>query len=384
MLPLSYILNGLTTRYKTTISLVLTISVLVFMVTALQMFSNSIQEVIVSSISPNSMIVTSQNATNEMSSVISDDQLDIAKQYLSANQIAFNENFVIIKYFKHKNITGGGNITIRGQSPTVFEYFTKLKIVEGRLPVLSENEVIVGKKVAERFQNMEVGDVLEFGNQNFVSIVGIFESENNSHESEIWGGIEPVRLAFGRNAVVSTLRFDNKGEHIHNAQLSQILTEQGLKLDLVKEQDFINKQAQILKIFIRIIGVVLCTFISVTALIVSHSIFTGYVVNRCKEIEIYRKIGFTNTAIISTFIIESIILGALGGIAGVILSFILPFFSISVFNISSYSQLVVGFSINAQIVLISILIGMLVGLISGLVPSIKISRNYNNYLTDYV
>ena len=52
-------------------------------------------------------------------------------------------------------------------------------------------EVIVGKKIADRVQGMEVGSIIPIQRKNW-KVVGLFTADGSSFESEIWGDYDAM------------------------------------------------------------------------------------------------------------------------------------------------------------------------------------------------
>jgi ABC-type antimicrobial peptide transport system permease subunit len=96
--------------------------------------------------------------------------------------------------------------------------------------------------------------------------------------------------------------------------------------------------------------------------------------SRTAEIGTLRALGFPRRSILASFVIESTLVGIVGGIAGILPAFALQFVSFSTTNWSSFSEVAWRFSINGWIVAASILFSALMGFIGGLLPAIRAAR----------
>ena len=83
------------------------------------------------------------------------------------------------------------NITFRWVTPNAFKVRNGIKIVEGRMFTPGLFEVIVGKKIADRVQGMEVGSIIPIQRKNW-KVVGLFTADGSSFESEIWGDYDAM------------------------------------------------------------------------------------------------------------------------------------------------------------------------------------------------
>ena len=85
----------------------------------------------------------------------------------------------------------------RGVQPAAFAIRDELKIVAGRRFERGVREVIVGKKATQEFAGLAVGSKIDFRDSDW-TVVGIFETGGDVHESEIWADAEATMSAFRR------------------------------------------------------------------------------------------------------------------------------------------------------------------------------------------
>ena len=96
------------------------------------------------------------------------------------------------------------NITFRGVTPMAFNVRNNIKIVEGRIFTPGLFEVIVGKKIADRVQGLDIGSTISIQRKNW-KVVGLFTADGSSFESEIWGDYDAMAPAIGRNGGCESL-----------------------------------------------------------------------------------------------------------------------------------------------------------------------------------
>ena len=72
-------------------------------------------------------------------------------------------------------------------------------------------EVIVGKGAYDQYAGVEIGDQIKV-RDGFVTVVGIFSTEGDVHESEIWGDLPITQNIFRREGSVSSaiVRLESK------------------------------------------------------------------------------------------------------------------------------------------------------------------------------
>ena len=94
-------------------------------------------------------------------------------------------------------------VIVRGVSPPLFAMRPQIKIVDGRMFSLRDDEVIVGRRAQAKFADTKVGDSIRYEDETF-EIVGTFES-GDWYESGFICDADVLLRATGRRAVHSIL-----------------------------------------------------------------------------------------------------------------------------------------------------------------------------------
>jgi ABC-type antimicrobial peptide transport system permease subunit len=97
---------------------------------------------------------------------------------------------------------------------------------------------------------------------------------------------------------------------------------------------------------------------------------------RTGEIGTLRALGFRRTSILMAFLMESLILGFIGGCAGLFLASFMQLISISTMNFQTFSELAFSFTLTFDIIYKAILFSLIMGFIGGVLPAIRASRMY--------
>ena len=90
----------------------------------------------------------------------------------------------------------------RGVQRAAFAIRDEARLIEGRRFAPGVREVIVGRKAAKQFEGLAVGSRIAFRDSDW-TVVGIFESDGDVHESEIWADAEVAMSAFRRTGYQS-------------------------------------------------------------------------------------------------------------------------------------------------------------------------------------
>ena len=213
----------------------------------------------------------------------------------------------------------------------VIEQSMKLTLEEGRMLFKNDRyKIIIGNDLASKklfSRKLRLGDKLNIGSQDF-EIVGILErSASPMGNDMILMNDKPMReaLDLGDEVDIIAAQVFNVDE-IENVA---IRVEKDLRkhrdVELGKEDFSVQTPAQALETLNDILNyvtwfLVLIAMISlvVGAVGISNTMFTA-VLERRKEIGIMKSIGAKNSNILLLFLIESGVLGLVGGIIGIIL-----------------------------------------------------------------
>jgi len=113
---------------------------------------------------------------------------------------------------------------------------------------------------------------------------------------------------------------------------------------------------------------------SVGAMIGAMITMYAEVANRTGEIGTLRALGFRRTRILATFLLEAVLLGVVGCVAGLMLASLMQFIHISTLNWQSFSELAFSFTLTPRIIVTSMLFALLMGVIGGFLPAVRAAR----------
>jgi ABC-type antimicrobial peptide transport system permease subunit len=98
------------------------------------------------------------------------------------------------------------------------------------------------------------------------------------------------------------------------------------------------------------------------------------VANRTAEIGTLRALGFRRKSIMIVFLLESLLLGLVGGLAGIFVSSFLQLFTISTVNWQTFSELAFSFTLTPDIIVQSLVFSLIMGLVGGVLPAFRAAR----------
>jgi len=217
-----------------------------------------------------------------------------------------------------------------------------------------------------------VGSLLRFGGREW-RVVGLFEAKGSAYDSEVWADADQLLQSFRRNAwsaVVARLADPATLPEIK----ARLENDPRLTLDVKAEREFFEDQSKALSNFISYLGLTLSVIFSVGAMIGAMITMYAAVANRTGEIGTLRALGFRRTSILATFLLEAVLLGVVGGIAGLMLASLMQFIHISTLNWQSFSELAFSFTLTPRIIVTSMMFAVLMGVIGGFLPAVRAAR----------
>jgi putative ABC transport system permease protein len=264
------------------------------------------------------------------------------------------------------------NVVIRGISPQGVTLRPQVRITAGRVFRPGSSEIIVGSSIAKGFGNVRIGDHLRFAQRDW-TVVGHFDAGGSGFDSEIWGDVDQLMQSFRRTSYSSMVVRLGQADGFDKFR-ADIDVDPRLANEAKREQQFYSDQSRALSTFINILGLTLTTIFSVAAMIGAMITMYASVANRVGEIGTLRALGFQRTNVLAAFLIEAVLLGFVGGVAGLACAALMQFASFSTTNFQTFADLSFRFLLTPGIVVKTLLFSMAMGFIGGFLPALRASR----------
>ncbi|MGC9133400.1 MAG: ABC transporter permease [Nanopusillaceae archaeon] len=277
--------------------------------------------------------------------------------------------------FNYNNQQAGAYVLVVNTKYYNYLSYMDYKIYKGTL--ISNNyqcQVDLGYNIAMKSipnEQINVGDYINiFGEK--CEVIGIFQQTGSplldntiifpeGYYKKIFGNINYNYLIIIVNNF--NLAYNSLENYINNlkGQHYIIVTAQSI-------EKTINQILGGLTLFSLIIASV---SIVISAINILNTMYTS-ILERYKEIGLLKALGMKNYQVLLLFLLESGIIGLIGGIFGIITGFIFSYivgFSFAYFGYSSISPY-----ISIQLILLSLLFPFFIGMISGIIPAYKASK----------
>jgi putative ABC transport system permease protein len=375
--PLRYSTRSLVVRKTTTVATALGIALVVFVLATALMLSAGIKRTLAVSGHPDVAVVLRKGSDAELGSVIETNAIGTIlgngvgiKRDAKGNPIGIAE-VVVVGAMEKIGASGVTNVQIRGVPEGVQEFRPEVAIVAGRAPTPGAGEAMIGQRIRGRFKNVDLGASFDLRKNRPLKIVGVFSSGGSAYESEIWGDIDAVRSAYGRDGVVSSVRVKLDSPSAYDAFKANMESDKQFGFSTLRETEYFEKQSEGTSLFITILGTIISVLFSIGAMIGAMITMFGAVAHRQREIGTLRALGFSRRGILLSFMAEALLLALIGGAVGVLASFGMGFVKFSMMNFSSWSEIVFSFEPTPAIILTSLVFGGGMGLIGGFFPALR-------------
>ena len=323
-------------------------------------------------------VILRGGASSEMASSFGPDQVQIIKQAPGVAQdengpIASAELFTAVDQIKRSTNTGA-NAPLRGIEPAGVRTREHFKLIAGRMFETGRNEVIVGRAAAQTLIGLDVGSSVKWGN-NIWQVVGMFSDDGSVAESEIWTDTRTLQSAYSLGGTVQTVRAKLDSPAAFADFKNHLTADPRLNVTVQTEHQFYADQSSTLTTIVRSAGTVLALLMGIGAVFGALNTMYSAVSSRGPEIATLRALGFGGVPVIVSVMVESLLLGLLGGTLGAAIAWLgFDGLQTSTLNFSSFSQVSFAFSVTPALMITAIVYAVLLGLAGGFFPAIHAVR----------
>jgi len=377
VIPLHYIARNVWARRLTTTLTAGGLALVVFVFAAMLMLDAGLKQTLVTTGERDNVVLIRKGAETEIQSAISRDQAAAMEMHpavaltAEGRPMSSREAVVLISLTK-TGYTTPSNVVIRGITPLGVEMRPQVRLTEGRMFKPGSAEIIVGSSIAKGYGNVRIGDHLRFAQRDW-TIVGHFDAGGSGFDSEVWGDVDQLMQSFRRTSY-SSMVVRLADTDAFDRFRADIDVDPRLANEAKREQQFYSDQSKALSTFINILGLTLTTIFSVAAMIGAMITMYASVANRVGEIGTLRALGFRRANVLAAFLIEAVLLGLIGGLAGLLCASLMQFASFSTTNFQTFADLSFRFVLTPSIVVKTLLFSMTMGLIGGFLPAMRASR----------
>jgi putative ABC transport system permease protein len=376
-IPLSYNIRNLRLRKGLTIMTAMGIALTVTTAIFLMALLAGLNRAFVTSGDPLNVLVLRKGSTAELSGGFDAQSLPTLRTLPGIVKDSHGDpmvsgEWVVVIVLPRKDGTGEVNVTVRGMMPDGLELRPRVKLTQGRWFVPGQREVVVSEAIHKRFSHSNVGDSLQFGKGSW-QVVGIFDAGGSAYESEIWGDVNQMASDFDRQGAFGSAYLRSTDAVSADALKHRVSDDQRLKLDGLLETDYYAKQTSS-GAPIKFVGLVVAIIMAIGSSFAAMNTMYAAVSYRSREIATLRVIGFSRPSILTSFVLESVLLSILGALVGIVL--MLPFngMTTGTQNQVTFSEVVFSLRMTPAVVTKAVIFAVIMGLVGGMAPAWHAAR----------
>jgi putative ABC transport system permease protein len=323
-------------------------------------------------------LVLRGGSSDELSSAFGREQVSVIESAPgiardSRGPIASPEFYTIVDLPMRSTGTAA-NVPFRGVTARAAQVRKDFRIVAGRMFRPGKDEVIVGRGAFAQFGNVDLGREVVWGSHSW-RVVGVFEAGGSISESEVWTDLTVLQGVYRRGNSVQVVRLKLESpESI--AKVSEWLdVDPRLDATVRSEQEFYADQSRILVTMVRYVGTTIAVLMGIGAVFAALNTMYSAVSSRTREIATLRALGFGAAPVVSSVLLESVVLGLIGGALGGAMVYLgLNGYQASTLNWASFSQVTFAFTVTPALLVTGLAYSLILGVVGGLLPALRAAR----------
>jgi putative ABC transport system permease protein len=293
----------------------------------------------------------------------------------SQNRALASAELVVMVELPRHGEASPNNVPFRGVQPEAFTIRDELRIVDGQPFARGVREVIAGRKATQQFAGLTVGSRIGFRDSDW-TVVGIFETGGDVHESEIWSDAEVALSAFRREGYQSvTAKLADGTDAGFVAFKDTVSRDPRFSINVLREPEYYARQAKVLATLIDVLGYTVAAFMAIGATFGALNCMYSAIASRQTEIATLRAIGFGSIPVVVSVMSEALLLAMLGGGVGGALAYVYcDGASLSTLNFSTFSQVAFDFRVTPRLLGQGLVWALVIGAAGGLLPAVRAAR----------
>jgi putative ABC transport system permease protein len=372
MVPVSYNIRNLIVRWKTTLMTASGFTLVVAAMIVMLAFVNGLKAVCTTSGELENVIVLDDGASDEIYSRLDTRTVTVAESFegvlRSSNRpLASRELFVPVI---QPDASGGTRLLqARGVLAEAFSVHTQFKIVQGRRFEPSQSEVCIGHGV-KRELGLALGDRLQLGRKEW-TVVGVFESGGSSFEAEIWCDLNELAAHFRRQGAFTSVVLRTTSPQAARSLAQGLAQTRKLAVEAKVERAYYEQQAEQTNVILSG-GLVIAAFMAIGAVFGVMNTMFAAIAHCTKDIAVMRMLGFTRLHIMTSFLLEALMISAVGGVLGCAVGYAANGLTRTT-SIGNRS-VEFAFQVDQPILLSAAAFALAMGLVGGILPALAAKR----------
>ena len=376
-IPLIYNVRSALQRPVSTAMTAVSVALVVAVFVAMLALASGFRAALAKTGSADNVIVLRRGAVDELSSGLTRETARTIATFSHVATGADGRPMISPEVYVLLNLTrmdgfGIGNVVARGVTERAFDVRKGIRITEGRSFTSGASEIIIGRRIAQRFRNMQVGDSLEVAGRQW-AVVGHFEADGSGFESEVWGENEQFMPVF-RGEVFQSVIFRMADPGAFDEVKRALENDPRIQVTARREQDFYVGQSELLTRVLSILAVTITSIMAIGAVFGAVNTMYAAVASRAPEIAVLLTLGFRPRSVLASFLAEAAVIALMGGVIGGLMALPINGLVTSTTNWQSFSEVAFAFRVTPALLLAGLVFAMVMGIVGGFFPAWKAAR----------
>ncbi|MCL4499274.1 MAG: ABC transporter permease, partial [Chloroflexi bacterium] len=341
-IPLSYNLRNLMACRTTTLMTAFGIGLTVVVLVSILAMVEGLRSAFTATGHPLNVIVMRKGSTAELNSTLAQETFRIIKTKPGIARDAGGEpkaslELVTVILLESVEIPSGININVRGLTAGGFAMRgSDIRIVQGRMFQPGHREVVVGQGIADRYPMAGLGKTLYFGKGEW-QVVGVMDAGRSAANSEVFCDLFQLAPDQNRETTLSSALLRATDEVSMRALMNTLASDKQLNVDVLPEAKYYADQTASGQP-IQAIGILVAVIMAIGSGFAAMNTMYAAAARRCSEIGTLRVLGFSKLAILTSFVLESLLLSSLGAVVGCLLALPLNNLETGIGNSVTFSE----------------------------------------------
>ena len=370
-IPLTYNLRNLVVRKTTTLMTAIGIALTVAVLVSSLALVNGLRTTFANTGNPLQILILRKGGNSELGSSVSRESFALVRTMSGIARDSSGEPVASLEMVQVINLPSvddpkGMNVTLRGLLPTGIA-MRSVHLAAGRWFQAGHREIVVGKSIAQRYPDAQLGRQLHFGRGAW-QIVGIMDGGQSALNSEIWGDLNQISSDYNREDNLSSILVRAADSAAVPALIHAIDADRQLNATGLAEPVYYARQTSS-GAPLEFLGILVAVIMAVGSSFAAMNTMYAAVSRRSREIGTLRVLGFSRTSILVSFLIEALFLSLAGGILGCLITVPLNGVTTGVGNFFTFSEIAFHFRVGLSIMATGLVFAAIVGAIGGFFPA---------------
>ncbi|MGO9454085.1 MAG: ABC transporter permease [Candidatus Binataceae bacterium] len=375
MIFIRYNARSLWARSTTSLMTALGIALVIALVFLLLGFIAGLRQTFQIAAAKDNWVLLSRGVASEPASYVSHEAYEILRVRPEVATDFQNESLISPEGVLSVDVAPIGHrsryTVLRGVTPMAYLVHPHMHLVSGHWPQTGQNQWVIGQQLLAKFPDLAPPRTFRFGHRTW-SIVGVFSDEGSSRESEILTDLNDLKAdakeSFPPGSISNSLHLVLK-PGMANSFIHVLNKDARLTVDATSEVEFYSAEASFSN-SLRSLGLIVAAILAVGAAFGGMNTMYSAVARRSREVGVLRALGFNRSAVLFSFLLESIILGAVGGLIGELAAVAVLYLSGFDHRLMSAGLLVFTFRLSTTAIITGLLVALGIGALGGILPAV--------------